>query len=397
MLTDSFLDYLRYERNYSEKTVLAYGEDISQLREFAQERMEKFDPAEVKPELVREWIVSLMDQGYTSTSVNRKLSSLRSFYKYLLRQGEVSVDPLRKITGPKNKKPLPSFLKESEMNKLLDDTDFGEGLKGCRDRLIIEMFYATGMRLSELIGLDDKDVDFSASLLKVTGKRNKQRLIPFGDELKETMLEYVDIRNEMISGRSDAFFVRENGERLYKNLVYNLVKRNLSKVVTLKKRSPHVLRHTFATTMLNNDAELGAVKELLGHSSLATTEIYTHTTFEELKKCINKLIHEPKKEVSMEIRIQSIHFDATEQLQAFIQKKVSKLEKYYEDIKKVEVSLKVVKPETAENKEAGITVLVPNNDFHASKICDTFEEAVDLCVEALEKQLVKYKEKQRNK
>ena len=284
MLTDSFLDYLRYERNYSEKTVLAYGEDISQLREFAQERMEKFDPAEVKPELVREWIVSLMDQGYTSTSVNRKLSSLRSFYKYLLRQGEVSVDPLRKITGPKNKKPLPSFLKESEMNKLLDDTDFGEGFKGCRDRLIIEMFYATGMRLSELIGLDDKDVDFSASLLKVTGKRNKQRLIPFGDELKETMLEYVDIRNEMISGRSDAFFVRENGERLYKNLVYNLVKRNLSKVVTLKKRSPHVLRHTFATTMLNNDAELSAVKELLGHSSLATTEIYTHTTFEELKK-----------------------------------------------------------------------------------------------------------------
>ena len=284
MLTDSFLDYLRYERNYSEKTVLAYGEDISQLREFAQERMEKFDPAEVKPELVREWIVSLMDQGYTSTSVNRKLSSLRSFYKYLLRQGEVSVDPLRKITGPKNKKPLPSFLKESEMNKLLDDTDFGEGFKGCRDRLIIEMFYATGMRLSESIGLDDKDVDFSASLLKVTGKRNKQRLIPFGDELKETMLEYVDIRNEMISGRSDAFFVRENGERLYKNLVYNLVKRNLSKVVTLKKRSPHVLRHTFATTMLNNDAELGAVKELLGHESVATTEIYTHATFEELKK-----------------------------------------------------------------------------------------------------------------
>ena len=284
MLTDSFLDYLRYERNYSEKTVLAYGEDISQLREFAQERMEKFDPAEVKPELVREWIVSLMDQGYTSTSVNRKLSSLRSFYKYLLRQGEVSVDPLRKITGPKNKKPLPSFLKESEMNKLLDDTDFGEGFKGYRDRLIIEVFYATGIRLSELIGLDDKDVDFSASLLKVTGKRNKQRLIPFGDELRELMLGYINIRNEMIPERSEAFFVRENGERLYKNLVYNLVKRNLSKVVTLKKRSPHVLRHTFATTMLNNDAELGAVKELLGHESIATTEIYTHATFEELKK-----------------------------------------------------------------------------------------------------------------
>lgn len=284
MLTDSFLDYLRYERNYSEKTVLAYGEDISQLREFAQEEIGDFNPAEVTPELIREWIVSLMDKGYASTSVNRKLSSLRSFYKFLLKKKVVFVDPLRKITGPKNKKPLPSFLKENEMNRLLDDTDFGEGFEGCRDHLIIEMFYATGIRLSELIGLDDKDVDFSASLLKVTGKRNKQRLIPFGDELKEGMLEYVNVRNEQVLESGGAFFVRKNGERLYKNLVYNLVKRNLSKVVTLKKRSPHVLRHTFATTMLNNEAELGAVKELLGHSSLATTEIYTHTTFEELKK-----------------------------------------------------------------------------------------------------------------
>ncbi len=398
MLIESFLDYLQYERNYSEKTVLAYGEDIKQLQEFAQEEYGKFDPLEVEAELIREWIVSLMDKGYTSTSVNRKLSSLRTFYKYLIRQGETTIDPLRKIKGPKNKKPLPVFLKENEMNRLLDDTDFGEGFKGCRDRLVIEVFYATGMRLSELIGLDDKDVDFSASLLKVTGKRNKQRLIPFGDELQELMLEYINVRNETIPERSEAFFIRENGERLYKNLVYNLVKRNLSKVVTLKKKSPHVLRHTFATTMLNNEAELGAVKELLGHESITTTEIYTHATFEELKKCINKLIQElKKKEVSMDVRIQSIHFDASEQLQAFIQKKVSKLEKYYEDIKKVEVSLKVVKPEVAENKEAGIKILIPNGEFYASKVCDTFEEAIDLDVEALGKQLVKYKEKQRSK
>ena len=283
-LTDSFLDYLQYERNYSEETIKSYREDLRQFEEFAREEIGDSAPSEVKAELVREWIVSLMDRGYTSTSINRKLSSLTSFYKFPLRKGEVAVNPLQKITGPKNKKPLPAFLRESDMDRLLDEVDFGEGFKGCRDHMIIEIFYATGVRLSELIGLDNKDVDFSSSLIKVTGKRNKQRLIPFGDELKETMLEYVDIRNEMISGRSDAFFVRENGERLYKNLVYNLVKRNLSKVVTLKKRSPHVLRHTFATTMLNNDAELGAVKELLGHSSLATTEIYTHTTFEELKK-----------------------------------------------------------------------------------------------------------------
>ena len=288
MLIESFLDYLQYERNYSEKTVLAYGEDIKQLQEFAQEEYGKFNPLEVEAELIREWIVSLMDKGYTSTSVNRKLSSLRTFYKYLIRQGKTTIDPLRKIKGPKNKKPLPVFLKENEMNRLLDDTDFGEGFKGCRDRLVIEVFYATGMRLSELIGLDDKDVDFSASLLKVTGKRNKQRLIPFGEELKNAMIEYVNVRNEIVLTRTGAFFVRESGERLSRSIVENLVKRNLSKVVTLKKRSPHVLRHTFATTMLNHDAELGAIKELLGHESLATTEVYTHTTFEELKKVYNQ-------------------------------------------------------------------------------------------------------------
>ena len=286
-LTDSFLDYLQYERNYSEETIKSYREDLRQFEEFAREEIGDSSPSEVKAELVREWIVSLMDRGYTSTSINRKLSSLRSFYKFLLRKGEVAVNPLQKITGPKNKKPLPAFLRESDMDRLLDEVDFGEGFKGCRDHMIIEMFYATGVRLSELIGLDNKDVDFSSSLIKVTGKRNKQRLIPFGEELKIAMTEYVDVRNEAVPVRTDAFFVRENGERLSRSIVENLVQRNLSKVVTLKKRSPHVLRHTFATTMLNHDAELGAIKELLGHESLATTEVYTHTTFEELKKVYN--------------------------------------------------------------------------------------------------------------
>lgn len=285
MLTESFLDYLRFERNYSDKTIVEYGRDIAQFRNFLQEGgSEDFDPSTVAADDVREWVVSLMDGGNSPGSVNRKLSSLRSFYKYLLKQGEVTKDPLRKITGPKRKKNLPAFIRENDMDRLLDETDFGEGFTGYRDRLIIETFYATGVRLSELIGLNDNDIDFSSSQLKVIGKRNKQRLIPFGDELKQTMLEYVTIRNEQTPRMSDAFFVKNNGERLYKGLVYNIVKRNLSKVVTQKKKGPHVLRHTFATTMLNHEAELGAVKELLGHNSLATTEIYTHTTFEELKK-----------------------------------------------------------------------------------------------------------------
>lgn len=288
LLTDSFLDYLLHERNYSKGTVEYYRADILELQRFGEEMLGDLTPLDVDAELVREWIASLMDKGLASNTINRKLSSVRTYYKFLLRRGKVAVDPLRKVTGPKKKKPLPVFLREGEMNRLLDDMDFGEGFEGCRDHMIIEMFYATGMRLSELIGLGDKDVDFSASLVKVTGKRNKQRLIPFDEELGRSMREYVNVRNEAVPVRSDAFFVRKNGKRLYRGIVACLVKRNLSKVVTVKKRSPHVLRHTFATAMLNNGADLGSIKELLGHESLATTEVYTHTTFEELKKVYNQ-------------------------------------------------------------------------------------------------------------
>lgn len=288
LLTDSFLDYLLYERNYSEGTVKYYRADILELQEFGEELLGDLTPSDVDAELVREWIASLMDRGCASSTINRKLSSIRTYYKYLLRRGEVVADPLQKVTGPKKKKPLPVFLREGEVNRLLDDMDFGEGFEGCRDRMIIEMFYATGMRLSELIGLGDEDIDFSASLIKVTGKRNKQRLIPFDEELRCSIQEYVKVRNEAFPVRSDAFFIRKNGERLNRGIVAYIVKRNLSKVVTVKKRSPHVLRHTFATAMLNNGADLGSIKELLGHESLATTEVYTHTTFEELKKVYNQ-------------------------------------------------------------------------------------------------------------
>lgn len=288
LLTDSFLDYLLYERNYSRGTVAYYRADILELQKFGEELLGDLTPSDVDAELVREWIASLMDKGYASNTINRKLSSVRTYYKYLLRKGVVDADPLRKVTGPKKRKPLPVFLREGEMDRLLDDVDFGEGFEGHRDRMIIEMFYATGMRLSELIGLDDKDIDYSASLIKVTGKRNKQRLIPFDEELGRSMQEYVNVRNELFPVCSDAFFVRKNGERLSRSIVACIVKRNLSKVITVKKRSPHVLRHTFATAMLNNGADLGSIKELLGHESLATTEIYTHTTFEELKKVYNQ-------------------------------------------------------------------------------------------------------------
>lgn len=290
MWIDSFLEYLRLERNYSEKTVVSYGIDLREFEGYFKKADAEIDFTTVDADVVRNWVMHLMDEGRAATSVNRKLSTLRSFYRFLLKKKVMTVNPMTKVVGPKKKKPLPSFVREKDMDRLLDDLTFGEGYEGCRDRMILEMFYATGMRLSELIGLDDADVDFSAKLIKVTGKRNKQRLIPFANELEHDLRVYIKVRDGALPNGSDAFFVRKDGKRMYPMQVYRLVKRNLSKVVALKKRSPHVLRHTFATAMLNDCAELRAVKELLGHESLTTTEVYTHTTFEELKK-VYELAH----------------------------------------------------------------------------------------------------------
>lgn len=283
MWKDTFLKYLQYERNYSEKTVLSYENDLSQFERFLSGIDEEQNLCVADTDLIRAWMVSLMEQSYTATSVNRKLSSLRSFYRFLLKRGEINADPTQKIVGPKKKKPLPVFVKEADMEKLLSPENFGEGFEDVRDRLILNLFYSTGMRLAELIGLDVQDVDFSLSTLKVTGKRNKQRFIPFGEDLKEDLQKYARLRSELPLSTT-AWIVGKEGSRISRSAVYGIVRNNLSKVVSLKKRSPHVLRHTFATTMLNNNAELGAVKELLGHSTLAATEVYTHTTFEELKK-----------------------------------------------------------------------------------------------------------------
>ena len=277
-LTDSFLDYLLYERNYSLETIKSYREDMLQFEAFlAKESGKERSLAEVDAKDIRAWVVDLMDQGRASTTVNRKLSTLHSFYKFLLKRNICQVNPSRKVTGPKNKKKLPVFVKEAEMDRLLDNVDFGEGFEACRDRVLIETLYLTGIRLAELIGLKDEDVDFASSQLKVTGKRNKQRLVPFGEELKKDLQEYVKLRDETVIGGAKAFFVRKSGEQLYRSIVDSIVKRNLSKVATVQKKSPHVLRHTFATQMLNHDAQLGSIKELLGHESLATTEVYTGT------------------------------------------------------------------------------------------------------------------------
>ena len=286
MYIDQFADYLRLERNYSPKTVSSYRRDLVLFRQFLADTDAELDMLTADRDTVRLWVVDMMDKGEKSTTVNRKLSTLRSFYRFLRIKGITDKSPVQGIKGPKNKKPLPQFVKESDMDKLLDDEtiDLGEGFMGVRNRTVIAVFYETGMRMAELIGLDDRDIDFGTHTIKVTGKRDKQRFIPFGNDLEKRLYEYLEARTHAFGETGGAFFVNQKGERIPRHQVYLLVKDALSKVSDVSKKSPHVLRHTFATSMLNHDAELGAVKELLGHNSLQTTEIYVHTTFQELKE-----------------------------------------------------------------------------------------------------------------
>ena len=219
VLIDSFLDYLRYERNYSNYTIEAYSKDLRQFEEYVKLNKESvFVPGDVDADLVRSWIVSLMDEKISPVSVNRKLSSLKSFFKFLMKRGIVSANPLRLVSGPKTKKPLPYFIKDSELEALLDGDGFDEDFEGVRNRLVIEMLYDTGMRRSELIGIRNVDVDYEAMQVKVTGKRNKQRLIPFAEGLKNLMLAYTEVRDREVEAAGEWFFVRKNGNRCRRGL-----------------------------------------------------------------------------------------------------------------------------------------------------------------------------------
>ena len=284
MMINEFLNYLKFERNRSDLTIKNYGEDLRAFEEFYGNLDSRLSWKSVDSDIIRDWMESMMDKGNNATSINRRLSALRSFYRFALARKLVDKDPVHGVTGPKKGRPLPQFLKENEMDRLLDAESWMDSFEDVRDRMVIMTFYETGVRLSELIGLDDSMVDFSNRQLKVTGKRNKQRVIPFGEELLVTLRDYMKRRDKEVNRQSEALFVSAKGRRMTSSQVREAVRKNLSKVCTLKKRTPHVLRHTFATAMLNNKAGIESVKKLLGHESLSTTEIYTHTTFEQLKR-----------------------------------------------------------------------------------------------------------------
>lgn len=283
--TDSFLEYLGAERNYSLATLTSYTKDLTDFQEFLEGLNPEASWAAVEAGDVREWVIYLLDdQKMTATSVNRKLSALRSFYKYLRKVGRVSINPMEKVIAPKKKRPLPYFVRESEMDRLLELTAEDKSFRGIRDRLILMMFYETGIRRAELLSITDANVDLSARQIKVTGKRKKQRIVPFAEELENGIRAYQAAREEILGMRTfPTLFVNDEGTAMNEAQITKIVKENLSKVTTIKKRSPHVLRHSFATAMLNNHADLTSIQKLLGHESVATTEIYTHVSFEELK------------------------------------------------------------------------------------------------------------------
>lgn len=283
---DSFMSYLEYEKRYSMHTCSAYRLDLEQFLSFVRNEFEVNSEDSITDQMIRSWLASLMDNGLTAKSINRKTSSVKSFFKYLSRHGVIKNNPSLKIQGPKQKKRLPIFIEESKMD-LLSKVEFDEdSFVEYRDKLVIELFYSTGMRRAELIGLTLEQIDLELGQLKVLGKRNKERILPLIPQMIQNLNKYIYLRKNEFEDYeiSDHLFLTEKGKKMYPKLVYSIVNSYLSTVSTQDKKSPHVLRHTFATHMLNNGADLNAVKELLGHASLAATQVYTHNTIEKLKK-----------------------------------------------------------------------------------------------------------------
>lgn len=288
-MKDRFLAYIEFEKRYSVLTVTAYRTDLDQFFNYLEESAGVTESGAIQASMIRSWLVEQSQSGISPRSIQRKISVLRSFFRYLMHTGSLKVSPMEKVAAPRTPRRLPGFVAIEEMARLFDQVDFGEGYRGLRDRMMIEFLYSTGIRRSELIGMREEDIDFKSNTIRVTGKRNKERIVPFSPYLGKMMKMYLAEKSGRF-GVTDMVWLTDKGQPVYPGLVYQTVRRYLGNVTTLSKRSPHVLRHTFATHLLNNGADLNAVKELLGHASLAATQVYTHNTIEKLKN-VYKLAH----------------------------------------------------------------------------------------------------------
>ena len=281
-----FLSHLQYEKRYSPNTLIAYEIDLTQFFEYTVKEYQTADPKDLTHFYIRSWIVSLIDAKITPRTVNRKITALKSFFRFLLREKALDQNPMVKVQSPKTGKKLPAFIDEKKMEILFSEIQFEEGFPGLRDKTILELFYGTGMRLTELVNLKISDISFGNQTIKVLGKRNKERILPISVSLSSALRQYISERETFVTVNTDqdlTLFVDNRCNKIYTKFVYRLVKKYLGMVTTGDKKHPHVLRHTFATHLLNNGAEISAVKELLGHSSLAATQVYTHNTIEKLK------------------------------------------------------------------------------------------------------------------
>jgi len=290
MLKDNYIDYLRFEKRYSAHTILAYHTDLDDFTKFLNLQYSITDLLLADHNLIRSWLISLIDRKISTRSVNRKLSTLKSFYRYCQKQGLLAINPMLKVVAPRVTKHLPVFLTHDNLDNLLNTVEFDAGYEGCRDKMIITLFYATGIRRAELVHINITDLDLNTGTLKVLGKRNKERIVPIGENIIIQLKEYLNIRDTFLSEKLPVdqnnihtLFVTSKGLAIYPRLIHNIVHKYLSEVASNSKLSPHVLRHSFATHMLDDGADLNAIKEILGHSSLAATQVYTHNTIEKLK------------------------------------------------------------------------------------------------------------------
>ena len=287
-MTNSFFKYLQYEKRYSNHTLVSYKNDLDQLTRFLNTHYPETSIEEANHAILRDWIISLSENGLSENSINRKLVTLRSFYKFLIKNGAVEKSPISKLTNLKTKKRLPQFVRESDMHLLLDHGIFEDSFQGLRDHITIEVLYGTGIRLSELIELKIADIDFINNSIKVLGKRNKERVIPITRALRNLIDQYVSQKNAEFSGNDNDYLIVSNkGEKSYPMMINRIVKKCL-KGSSVDKKSPHILRHTYATHLLERGANLNAVKDLLGHQSLAATQIYTHNSLGKLKKVFDQ-------------------------------------------------------------------------------------------------------------